>query len=280
MYSKTKQVIIAISSAVFDGSHYQKCPKNKQRKVTVLGLLIAVCVVSVRGHSAISRHPIDPEMVFVKGGTFQMGCTSEQGKDCRDNERPQHRVTISSFYISKYQVTRGQWRLIMGKDASGEKRDDYYPVEDVSWNDAQEFIRLLNFKTRKKFRLPTEAEWEYAARGGIKSKGYKYSGSNYLADVAWFDEDGKSLKHVGLKQPNELGISDMSGNVWEWCGDWAGEYPASPQSNPVGAATGSFRVLRGGGWFSEARQCTVTYRSWSRPGNRYGFGHGFRLAHP
>ena len=216
------------------------------------------------------------EMVLVQGGTFTMGCTSEQGSDCDNDERPAHRVTVSTFYMSKYEITQKQWVEIMGSNPSKFKGDNL-PVEQVSWKDVQKFIRKLNAKTGKQYRLPTEAEWEYAARGGTKSKGYKYSGSNTLSNVAWYDDNSGNTTHpVGSKMPNELGLYDMSGNVWEWCGDWYGDYGSSFQTNPTGASSGSYRVLRGGGWGDDARYCRVSYRYGSHPGDRGG-GIGFRL---
>jgi formylglycine-generating enzyme required for sulfatase activity len=227
--------------------------------------------MAVGGHSAAA----EPEMVFVQGGTFRMGCTGEQGSDCHDDERPAHSVTLSNFYVGKYEVTQAQWKAVMGSNPSYFKGDNL-PVEQVSWDDVQEFIRKLNAQTGKQYRLPTEAEWEYAARGGSKSGGYKYSGSSSIKNVAWFDEDWEngSPHLVGEKRPNELGIYDMSGNVYEWCSDWYGNYPASAQSNPVGASSGSNRVFRGGSWNGEATFCCVAYRS-------YGitcYDLGFRLA--
>ena len=155
-------------------------------------------------------------MVYVQGGTFMMGATSEQGSDAYDNEKPAHQVTLSSFSIGRYEVTQEEWQAVMGSNPSwfkGPKR----PVENVSWDDCQAFIKKLNEMTGKQFRLPTEAEWEFASRGGIKSQGYKYSGSNNLNSVAWYaDNSGNTTHDVGQESPNELGIYDMSGNVWEW----------------------------------------------------------------
>ena len=216
------------------------------------------------------------EMVFVEGGTFTMGATAEQESDAYDFESPTHSVTLSSYYIGKYEVTQAQWRAVMGSNPSCFTGDNL-PVEQVSWNDIQEFITKLNQQTGKTFRLPTEAEWEYAARGGNKSKGYKYSGSNTIGDVAWYGNNSSNTTHpVGQKAPNELGIYDMSGNVWEWCQDWYGSYSADSQTNPTGPSRGSTRVLRGGSWGSNARNCRVSIRNILNPD--YGYdNNGFRL---
>ena len=166
----------------------------------------------------------------------------------------------------------------MGSNPSYFTGDNKCPVEQVSWNDCQEFIEKLNRLTGKNFRLPTEAEWEYAARGGNKSKGYKYSGSNNPDIVAWYGDISRGKTHpVAQKQANESGLYDMSGNVWEWCKDWYGKYSSRSQSNPKGANTGSTRVLRGGSWYNGARDVRVSYRSVSTPGNR-DVNSGLRLA--
>ncbi|MGN1235902.1 MAG: formylglycine-generating enzyme family protein [Bacteroidaceae bacterium] len=211
----------------------------------------------------------------VEGGTFTMGATSEQ-QDPYDDEKPTHQVTLSSYYIGETEVTQALWTAVMGNNPSRFKGDNN-PVEQVSWNDCQEFISKLNSITGKIFRLPTEAEWEYAARGGKESKGYQYSGSNYLDDVAWYTDNSGSKTHiVKTKQPNELGIYDMSGNVWEWCQDWKGSYSTGSQTNPKGPSSGSHRVNRGGSWFNFARLCRSAYRDDSTPGSRLS-GLGLRL---
>ena len=217
------------------------------------------------------------EMVYVSGGTFTMGATSEQGSDAYDREKPAHSVTLSGYYIGKYEVTQELWKAVMGSNPSYYKGDNL-PVEQVSWNDVQEFLRKLNAMTGKRYRLPTEAEWEFAARGGNSSRGYKYSGSNSLGSVAWYtDNSGNRTHAVGTKSPNELGIYDMSGNVWEWCQDWYGSYSSSSQRNPQGPNSGSHRVRRGGSWFTDARCCRVSYRSHITPDSR-NRNLGFRLA--
>jgi len=219
------------------------------------------------------------EMVSVKGGTFRMGATSEQGGSYDSDERPVHEVMLSDYYIGKFEVTQGVWKAVMGSNPSYFKKGDDYPVEYVSWNEAQEFCTKLSELTGKTYALPTEAQWEYAARGGNKSKGYKYSGSNDIEDVAWYGDNSNSSTHpVGQKQPNELGIYDMSGNVWEWCSDWysSNYYSNSPSIEPKGPSSGSYRVLRGGGWDGDARHCRVSYRYPYYPIGSYDF-YGFRV---
>ena len=208
-------------------------------------------------------------MVYVSGGTFTMGGTSEQGSDAESIEKPTHSVTLSSYYICKYEVTQALWRAVMGSNPSYFKGDNL-PVERVSWNDCQTFINRLNSYTGRNFRLPTEAEWEFAARGGNYSRHYKYSGSNYIGDVAWYDDNSSNRTHpVGTKQPNELGLYDMSGNVYEWCSDWYGSYSSYSQSNPTGPNSGSDRVDRGGSWGGSARYCRSSYRGNLTPGYRF-----------
>ena len=192
---------------------------------------------------------INIEMVKVEAGSFNMGATPEM-ENPNEDEKPVHRVTLTNnYYIGKYEVTQALWKIVMGSNPSNSKGDNL-PVENVSWNDCQKFISKLNKLTGKSFRLPTEAEWEYAARGGNKSRGYQYSGSNTIGDVAWYDGNSGSKTHaVGTKQPNELGAFDMTGNVWEWCQDWFNRYSSSPQTNPIGAVSGSCRVYRGGSYY-------------------------------
>ena len=216
------------------------------------------------------------EMVGVQGGTFTMGGTSEQGRDVESDEKPTHNVTLSDFYIGEFEVTQALWVAIMGNNPAGFQGDNL-PVVWVGWDVVQEFIRKLNQKTGARFRLPTEAEWEYAARGGNISKGYKYSGSNNIGDVAWYDgNSGGKIHQVGTKAPNELGVYDMTGNVSEWCQDWYGDYSGSIQLNPIGAYSGSYRVYRGGCCTNFARYCRVSDRDYGKPS--YGDSHrGFRL---
>lgn len=221
-----------------------------------------------------------PGMVLVKGGTFQMGCTSEQS-DCMRGEKPVHTVTVDDFYIGKYKVTQKQWKEIMGTSTSLSNpsyfKGDNLPIEKVSWNDVQDFIKKLNQKTGQKYRLPTEAEWEYSARGGSTGSPTKYAGSNNIGDVAWYSSNSGSKTHaVGTKQANELGIYDMTGNVWEWCSDWYGNYSSRSQNNPRGATSGKYRVLRGGSWDDNSSSCRVANRHSYSPGAAY-YNRGFRI---
>ena len=215
-------------------------------------------------------------MVHVEGGTFTMGATEEQQKADSD-EKPPHQVTLSSFSIGETEVTQALWRAVMGSNPSYRK-GDILPVEMVNWNDCQVFISKLKALTGQPFRLPTEAEWEYAARGGSKSRGYQYSGSDNVDEVAWYVHNSGRITHpVKGKLPNELGIYDMCGNILEWCQDWKGSYSSSSQTNSKGPASGSFRVIRGGSWYDGAGYCRVANRGGITPGHRY-INLGLRLA--
>lgn len=231
----------------------------------------------------VSSNPADPfeaEMVHVEGGTFWMGCaSSEQGTNCYPYEIPAHTVTVSSYYMGKFEVTQAQWKAVMGaSDNPSAFKGDNLPVENVSWDDIQTFLQKLNDLTGKNYRLPTEAEWEYAARGGRNSEGSKYSGSNDAGTVAWYaDNSGNKSHPVGSKATNELGIHDMSGNVWEWVKDWYEDYSSRPQTNPQGPNSGEYRVGRGGSWSKEAFHTQVARRNGGLPSNR-ATDLGFRIA--
>ena len=203
-------------------------------------------------------------MKYVSGGTFTMGATSEMGNPYYD-EKPTHQVTLSSYYIGETEVTQALWEAVMGSNPSEFIGDDH-PVEYVSWDDCQTFISKLNALTGKRFRLPTEAEWEFAARGGNQSRHTKYSGSSRIDDVAWYNGNSGCETHpVKTKQPNELGIYDMSGNVDEWCQDWFGSYSRYAQTNPTGASSGSNRVRRGGSVIDTPSFCRSSFRRLNAP---------------
>ena len=244
-------------------------------------LLSRLLAVNASPQLKISKKGVLPDdFVLVEGGTFQM-----------DNA---HSITLSAYYIGKYPVTQKLWFDVMGNNPSHFKGDDL-PVEEVSWFDCISFCNALSRRDgweecyriegqsvtlllgKQGYRLPTEAEWEFAARGGRKSKGFEYAGSNSPGEIAWYeDNSGKKTHPVGYKHPNELGLFDMSGNVWEWCWDWRDDYPSSPQTNPLGPASGASRVFRGGSWVNSASDCRVANRCSSTPTNSY-YSLGFRL---
>ena len=228
--------------------------------------------------------------VGVEGGRFQMGST-----DGDRDEKPVHSVTVGSFYMKATEVTQKEWKEVMGTNPSRFKGDNR-PVENVNWFDAVKYCNALSKKEGRTpvyringssvtanwsadgYRLPTEAEWEYAARGGKNSRGYKYSGSNSVGGVGWYNVNSGSKTHpVGQKQANELGLYDMSGNVWEWCWDWYGDYSSGSQRDPSGPPSGSLRVTRGGSWDYVGRRLRSAYRRGHSPGDSSGIL-GFRLA--
>lgn len=230
-------------------------------------------------------------MVYVGGGSFTMGATQEQynGYTPDADEKPEHMVTLDSYYIGETEVTQALWYAVMGYKPTGDGSQwsssygvgDNYPAYYISYTDCQTFINKLNQLTGETFRMPTEAEWEYAARGGNKSEGYIFSGSNNIGDVAWYTGNSGSISHiVGTKAPNELGLYDMSGNVWEWCSDWYGNTYYSQSggtTNPTGPSSGSDRVRRGGSWCANASYCRVANRNLNGPFHR-GSNLGLRLA--
>jgi formylglycine-generating enzyme len=224
---------------------------------------------------------VDPTtgMAFVKvpGGCFQMGDTFGGGSS---DEKPVHEVCVDSFYMAQQEVTQGEYSKVVGQNPASFRWGERYPVEQVSWSDAQAFINKLNELSSRNYRLPTEAEWEYAARNGGKEE--KFPGGDEIAEYAWYSENSnRSTQPVGSKQPNSLGLHDLLGNVWEWCHDWygSGYYRESPRDNPAGPPSGTYRVTRGGGWNDTARSLRVTDRNSKTPGYRNA-RFGFRLVHP
>ncbi len=230
---------------------------------------------------------INMKMVYVQGGSYNMGCTGEQGSDCGSDEKTVRYVTVSDFYIGQFEITQAQWQAVMGTSVYQQQSKaggsstygtgNDYPMYYVSWEEAKEFCRRLSQQTGKTYRLPTEAEWEYAARGGKKTQNTKYAGGYSLDYVGWYTSNSGGKTHaVGTKNANELGIYDMSGNVWEWCEDWYGDYRSYDTDNPTGPSSGSYRVLRGGSWHFNATYCRVSYRNINSPGLRYS-NYGFRV---
>ena len=262
----------------------------------ILPIILLSLFISCTGGASLFPLPTDEDaletsnMLYIAGGTFDMGSTSGNL-----DELPIHSVTVRSFYMSKYEVTQKLYKEVMGNNPSGFLGQENNPVDKVSWYDAvafcNELSKLKGFSPvytirgptvtanwdANGYRLPTEAEWEYAARGGNKSKGYTYSGSNSVNDVAWYRANSDEKPHpVGIKKSNELGVYDMSGNVWEWCWDWYNDYPIDSQSDPRGPVSGQNRLLRGGSWFSDVSYTRPSVRNDFKPTDRTN-NLGFRL---
>lgn len=266
-------------------------------------IVFAKFKITASEEPSVSNFPI-PETTLVKGGTFTMGCKKGRDTDCSDDEKPAHSVTLSDFYMGKYEVTVKEYLAFADDTKSnypewleaGNKHhietgtNAYYknmgysrnasnlPIVGISWDNAVAYCKWLSEKTGKNYRLPTEAEWEYAARGGQSSRNYLYAGSNNIDEVAWYDTNSGITTHaIGAKKANELGIYDMSGNVWEWCSDGYGAYVSTTQTNPTGDTASALRVLRGGSWFKYPQDCRVANRLSNAPSNRE-VNLGFRLA--
>lgn len=227
---------------------------------SLLFALIFIFHVLTCAQQKTQKLPPEQEgMILVEGGSFWMGCN-----DNDDDEKPVHKVTVNSFYIDKFEVTQKEFNAVMGYNPSSFNCQEC-PVENVTWQEAKDYAKKVGK------RLPTEAEWEYSARGGRKSKGYEFAGSQEIAEVGWYDPRSKDMTHkVGLLKPNELGIYDMSGNVWEYCSDWYNEsyYKKSPKKNPRGPIKGAAVVVRGGSWISIFPNCKVHNRSFAWPENK------------
>lgn len=274
-------VTLLISYVLNDGSGIPTADVNQDGAVNISDVtqLIEMVLNDTGGtptNETFTVNGVSFTMVYVEGGTFQMGATGDLAIDAFSNEYPIHDVTLSSFYMGETEVTQALWTAVMGSNpsyfqaANGFAEIPERPVECVNWADCHIFISKLNELTGREFRLPTEAEWEFAARGGNLSQGYLYSGSNNVNDVAWWQANAGyrlGTEHpdfgahaVATKMPNELGLYDMSGNVFEWCIDWYADYTSEPQTNPTGPATGSYRVFRGGYWSNLALKCRVSFR--------------------
>ena len=267
--NKVEEELAKITEVSYSNGVYSNKNKVEEELAKITEASYSKGILTVNG--------IKYNMVRVEGCTFRMGATSEQDCDAYDIEEPVHSVTLSSYYIGKTEVTQALWKAVMGSNPSKFKGENL-PVENVSWDDCQVFVRKLNSLTGQNFRLPTEAEWEFACRGGNNSLGYKYSGSDNIDNVAWFDcNSGRKTHFVATKSPNELGIYDMSGNVWEWCSDWYDKYSSGAQANPKGPESGSCRVFRGGGWGSYAGYCRSSNRGYNTPTHRHD-RLGLRLA--
>jgi formylglycine-generating enzyme required for sulfatase activity len=224
----------------------------------------------VKQKPTLLSDPFNIEMVVVSGGRFQMGSNSAESFP---DERPVHLVTVGDFKLSKTEVTQEQWQAVMGNNPAFFKKSGKHPVENVSWNDVRTFIRKLNQVSGKKYRLPTEAEWEYAARGGDKADRY-----GNIDAVAWYDRNSKqSTQQVAKKKANAYGLYDMLGNVWEWVGDLKDDYGTAARNNPTGPVDGAERAFRGGAWDCLSRGCRVSTRDWADPSVRRNVL-GFRLA--
>ena len=260
----------------------------KKFVLSMIALLVASSTAMAQDFETFTVKGVSFKMVKVEGGTFTMGATPEQGRDVEDAEKPVHKVSINSFSIGETEVTQALWDALMtfarinpktGKEAELSENEKNIAVHGLSWDDCQRFIAKLNKVTGRHFRLPTEAEWEFAARGGNKSRKTKYAGSNNLDNVAWYFDNShrEKVRPVKKKAANELGIYDMTGNVSEWCQDWYSPYSSKPQTNPKGPETGTKRVIRGGDWGSTERRCNISDREGRKPDDNYT-NFGFRLA--
>ena len=284
-----------VFSKVLSGQHNIKISKAGYQEYTTSVTIHENQQTSLRGSLSknnsesghvvpITVNGVTFNMIKVEGGTFMMGATIEQYSPYID-EKPIHQVTLSSYFIGETEVTQALWKAVMGNTVRAQSNfyrlrgeGDNYPMYYVCWKECQDFIKKLNNLTNRRFRLPTEAEWEFAARGGNKSNHTQYSGSHIISDVAWYNGNSGNMTHpIKSKKPNELGIYDMSGNVWEWCQDWKGSYSSSAQKDPTGPANGSYYVARGGSWSYGAGACRTSHRCDYSPASRNDLL-GFRLA--
>jgi formylglycine-generating enzyme required for sulfatase activity/predicted Ser/Thr protein kinase len=287
---KVKTAFFLLGSLILSYAVFMVSNNKVENNETVLKIKVDETKTVSESSNSIPEviQRLQNNMVFLQGSVFWMGCTSEEDKDYYADEKPSHIVTINGFRIGKYEVTQAEWQAVMGNNPSYFQNCPSCPVENVSWNDANDFIYKLNELTGGKFRLPTEAEWEFAARGGNATKFYtgnclntdqaNYDGNYFLKDCSKGVYRERTMP-VGTFSPNGYGLYDICGNVWEWCSDWFGEYGSDAAINPLGPSNGSHRVLRGGSWFNGAKYCRVSNRGGDLPGSRDN-GCGFRLASP
>ena len=255
----------------------------KKFQLSIMVLLCVTLCANAQDSIPSLKHLPQPiqdlveNMVYVEGGTFTMGNNLFEYSNPFEITKPEHEVTLSPYFICRYEVTQDVWDAVMGNNFSRVKGAKL-PVSNICWDDCQEFVLKLVLMTGINFRLPTEAEWEFAARGGTKSRNTKYSGGNAVDSVAWYGFNSNSIIHpVGQKSPNELGLYDMNGNVWEWCYDYFGIYDNSAQTNPTGAVNESNNVTRGGYYLEKPENCCVYSRYGINPSTKSPYG-GFRLA--
>jgi len=236
--------------------------------------IIMLILIAASCQKKVENKIKEPVMVLVKGETFTMGCFDGLGND---DEFPTHEVTLSDYFIAQNLVTQELWKSIMKSNPSVNIGENL-PVENITFNQIMTFIEKLNNVSGKQYRLPTEAEWEYAARSGNESEEYQFSGSNNIDEVAWYEDNSNDQTHpIGTKKPNELEIYDMSGNLWEYCNDYYGNYPDSPQTNPSGPLTGISRIVRGGSFNLSSYYSRISIRGSATPDSKSKF-RGFRLA--
>ena len=280
----------AVVDVILGGASNPNADVNDDNEINIADINAVIDIILSGAPAPLSIETITVngvsfKMVQVEGGTYTMGARDDD-TEAFNSEKPAHKVTLSSFYIGETEVTQALWVAVMGDNGSNPSHftgDLNRPVDQVSWNQCQDFITKLNQMTGKQFRLPTEAEWEYAARGGKMSKGYKYAGSNDINEVAWwgYEKGGTCVTYgtcpVASFKPNELGLYDMTGNVFEWCQDWLGAYSSEPQINPTGPETGTDRIVRGGCWDFGAKFCRLSYRRSYVPNGNY-VCNGLRLA--
>ena len=256
------------------------CPEGVLGTKIRLVLALLTCSIPMGAQDSTLTERVNGvsfTMVRVLGGRFAMGCTAEQAGGCRSNEYPAHQATMSDYFIGETEVTRALWNAVMKTDAGKNTTCGDCPIDDVTWSEVQRFIGELNALTGKAYRLPTEAEWEFAARGGQKGEGHTFSGGQVVQDLAWMKTNAEGKTHpVKSKIPNELGLYDLSGNVWEWCSDWYGAYTSESQTDPTGPSTGTYRVIRGGDFKSSPPYCRLSVRFYGIPDGSEG--QGFRLA--